>query len=87
VVVYFSREVDETAPMAILDATMSREATMDDQPEHLTPDQLAARWHKSAGTLSNWRAQGKGPAYIKLGRTILYPVPSVQEFERAHMRA
>jgi hypothetical protein len=37
--------------------------------------------------LSNWRAQGKGPAYIKLGRTILYPVPSVQEFERARMRA
>lgn len=60
---------------------------MDEQPEHLTPDQLAARWHKSAGTLSNWRAQGKGPAYIKLGRTILYPVPAVQEFERAHLRA
>ncbi len=61
--------------------------TAEQQPEHLTPDQLARRWHKSAGTLSNWRAQGKGPAFVKVGRTVLYPVQFVQEFERAHTRA
>ncbi len=55
--------------------------------EHLTPEQLGQRWHKAPGTLSNWRNMGKGPSYVKLGRTILYPLPAVLNYERANTRA
>lgn len=50
--------------------------------EHLTPEELAARWGKARGTLANWRSAGKGPGYTKIGKTILYPLKSVERFEQ-----
>jgi hypothetical protein len=39
----------------------------------LIGDKAAARRLRiSPITLANWRSQGKGPAYIKSGRTVLY---------------
>ena len=59
---------------------------MAEQPKeyelHLTTEELAARWHMAKGTLSNWRNAGDGPAYIKLGKRILYPMSAVIDFER-----
>ncbi len=53
-----------------------------EQFDHLTPQQLASRWHKAAGTLANWRSAHKGPSYIKVGKDVLYPLTAVVEFER-----
>lgn len=36
----------------------------------------------SANTLASWRNQGKGPAFVMLGRTALYPRSAVQAFIR-----
>lgn len=33
----------------------------------ITPTDLAARWHMDVKTLSNWRVQGRGPAFVKIG--------------------
>jgi glucose/arabinose dehydrogenase len=54
--------------------------------EHLTGDELAARWKGKVvvGTLTNWRSAGLGPAYIKLGRSVLYPLSAIEEYERAN---
>jgi hypothetical protein len=48
---------------------------------HLTIDELAARWHMARGSLAGWRHFGKGPKYVKVGRSVLYPLSAVEEFE------
>lgn len=51
---------------------------------HLKPDEVALRLRTTTGTLSNWRMQGRGPKYIKLGRKVLYPLREVEAFEARH---
>jgi hypothetical protein len=42
-------------------------------PEELLPDEvLAAELQVQKGTLTNWRASGRGPDYLKVGRQIFY---------------
>ena len=53
---------------------------------NLLPHELAARLRVSIGTLANWRVQGKGPAFIKCGKKVLYPVAKVEEWEEANLR-
>jgi hypothetical protein len=48
---------------------------------HLTPVELAERWRMPTGTLRNWRSEGTGPTYIKIGQRVLYPVADVEAFE------
>ena len=51
-------------------------------PAYMTPAQLALRWHLARQTLANWRAQGKGPPFIRVsGGRILYPIHSIYSFE------
>ena len=38
----------------------------------LTPQDLEKEYGISTKTLANWRSQGKGPAYFKLGNSIRY---------------
>ncbi|MBF6213819.1 DNA-binding protein [Nocardia puris] len=54
------------------------------QDGHLTPDQLAERWHITRSSLAQQRYLGTGPRYLKVGRRVLYPLDSVVEFERAN---
>lgn len=65
------------------------------KPTHLTPQQLAERLFVSEGTLYNWRRDGKGPNFLKLGRDqgvrgrnqkILYPIAEVEAFERENLK-
>ena len=37
------------------------------------PAQLAKELHKTEGTLANWRCQKKGPPFVKIGSSVLYP--------------
>lgn len=42
---------------------------------------LAERWQKSPRTLQRWRAQGYGPAWLKIGSTVYYRVGDILAFE------
>ena len=55
----------------------------------LTAAQVSHRWGGavSTGTLANWRSQGKGPPYQKLGVKVLYPIAQLEEWEAARMVA
>lgn len=52
-------------------------------PIHLTTDELAARWRLHPGTLRNWRAQGRGPGFMRLGSRVLYSMAEVERVEIA----
>lgn len=51
-----------------------------------TPPQLAARWQVPVSRLANWRHQGDGPGYVKLGALVRYPVAEIRAFEAEHAR-
>lgn len=53
--------------------------------ERLTEQQLAARWQMSVRTLQNWRWQGRGPRYLKIGARVLYPVEEVEAHEAGQL--
>ena len=42
---------------------------------------LAARWGISERTLEQWRWQGRGPKYLKLGGRVVYRLADVEAFE------
>ena len=54
---------------------------------NLTPKEAANRLRVTTGTLSNWRVQGQGPRFIKVGRKVLYPVAQVVAYETAALRS
>ena len=48
---------------------------------------LADRWLISPRTLEQWRWQGKGPRYLKLGGRVVYPLVEIEAFEAASLHA
>ncbi len=52
----------------------------------LTPKSLAARWNVNCNTLSQWRWNGKGPRYLKMGSRILYHRQDIEMFEVQRIR-
>jgi predicted site-specific integrase-resolvase len=54
--------------------------------ELLTPRQLAARWGLSEKTLERWRQLGTGPAFLKLGSRVVYPLNDVNSYELRQTR-
>ena len=52
--------------------------------KHLTPDEVLERYRGevSAGTLRNWRAQRVGPPFIKIGKSVQYPVQGLGEWNK-----
>ena len=54
------------------------------QKEFLTSKELAVLLHISIATLKNWRKQGRGCPYIKVGRKILYELSDVKQWLKAH---
>ncbi len=51
----------------------------------LSEPALAIRYGKTVRTLQRWRAEGYGPAYLRIGGSIFYRVEDVETFE-ASMR-
>lgn len=49
----------------------------------LTERMLAQRWHCSVSRLQRWRADGRGPSYLKIGGKVLYRREDVLNFEGA----
>jgi len=50
----------------------------------LTPEELCERWKGAVtiATLATWRARNIGPAYVKVGRHVLYRLEDVENYER-----
>ena len=46
----------------------------------LTPTELADMLSLTTYTLQRYRCDSKGPAYVKVGNRILYPIPAVEEW-------
>lgn len=68
---------------------MSRRHTMETKNLTLSPvpfpvllgeETVAARLNLSARTLQAWRGQGRGPAYVKLGRAVRYCLEDIERF-------
>ena len=52
-----------------------------------TPSEAAAQLREiSPRTLERWRSEGKGPAFVKLGRRVAYTDEALEEFVRRNTR-
>lgn len=51
---------------------------------YLTPAQLSERYQRAVSlrTLANWRSNGEGPSYTKIGGKVLYPLEAVLAWEK-----
>jgi len=54
----------------------------------LTPQQVSERYAGSISvrTLANWRTQGDGPAYVKIGAKVLYRMADIESWEARRRR-
>jgi hypothetical protein len=57
------------------------------QAPFLTGEEVSARYRGeiSVGTLRNWRAMRIGPAYVKIGKAVLYPVEELEAWDRKNL--
>lgn len=53
--------------------------------ELLTPKEVETLFKIKTGTLANWRSQGKGPQYHKIGRTVRYKRNDVEEWIESNL--
>jgi hypothetical protein len=49
----------------------------------LVEKELAERWSKSRRTLQRMRVDGSGPAFHRIGGSILYKIDDIEAFEAA----
>jgi hypothetical protein len=47
----------------------------------IEPDELAARWKMKPITLAQWRWNGKGPRFIRMGRHTFYRLQDIEAYE------
>lgn len=59
---------------------------MGDQ-KFLTAEEVAERYRGeiSVGTLRNWRAMRLGPAFIKIGKAVLYPLEELETWDAKNL--
>ena len=55
----------------------------------LTADEVSERYRGeiSIGTLRNWRSMRVGPAFVKIGKAILYPVDQLEAWDEKNLVA
>ena len=54
---------------------------------YLTPEELSERYRGavSLDTLRNWRSQRIGPSFVKVGKSVLYPVVELERWDKGNM--
>lgn len=57
--------------------------TPDTTVTYLRPKDLAKLLHLTTRTLSRWRHQGKGPTFLREGRTVFYRSDDVDSWSQA----
>lgn len=62
---------------------------MTSDPKFLTPEEVSDRYRGqvTVGTLRNWRALRIGPAFVKIGKAVLYPVDQLDAWDRKNLVA
>jgi hypothetical protein len=55
--------------------------------DYLSRDQLAEKIGKSVKTLVRWELDGTGPPVTRMGRDVLYSIPSFDKWLKAQERA
>jgi hypothetical protein len=55
--------------------------------QHFDQKNLAKRWLISPRTLEQWRWQGRGPRYLKIGGRVVYRVSDIEAFEATNLHA
>ncbi|TPM16339.1 helix-turn-helix domain-containing protein [Mesorhizobium sp. B2-3-5] len=55
-----------------------------DNRKFLTAEEVSERYRRSIslGTLRNWRAKRIGPANVKLGKAVLYPIEELETWDQ-----
>lgn len=53
--------------------------------KRLTSHELASIWGISPSTLVNWRATGRGPRFVKIGRAVRYRMSDIIAFENKYL--
>ena len=53
----------------------------------LTPEEVSERYRGgiSVGTLRNWRAMRIGPTFVKIGKTVLYPIAELDAWDQKNI--
>jgi hypothetical protein len=53
----------------------------------LTAEEVSERYRGeiTVGTLRNWRAMRIGPAFVKIGKAVLYPVAELDAWDRKNI--
>ncbi len=59
---------------------------METPVHHITQRELAIRWNKAVGTIERYRADGKGPQYLKIGGQVIYRIEDIEAFEQSCLR-
>lgn len=54
------------------------------QKKFVTDVELAGALGVAVQTLRNWRFQGRGPAYVKLGKMVRYDLAEAVDYFRQH---
>ena len=54
---------------------------------HVDQKDLAQRWRMSPRTLEQWRWQGRGPRFLKIGGRVVYRFADIEAFEAASLHA
>lgn len=59
---------------------------MTDQ-RYFTPEEVTERYRGtiSVGTLRNWRSMRIGPAFVKVGKSVLYPGTELEAWDRRNV--
>ena len=53
----------------------------------LTAEEVSERYRReiTVGTLRNWRAMRIGPAFVKIGKAVLYPVAELDAWDQKNI--
>lgn len=59
------------------------------EQKFLTADEVSERYRGeiSVGTLRNWRAMRVGPAFVKVGKAVLYPADELDAWDEKNLVA
>jgi hypothetical protein len=57
------------------------------EKKFLTTEEVSERYRGqvTVGTLRNWRAMRIGPAFVKVGKAVLYPVAELDAWDKKNM--
>jgi|TARA_B110000977_G_C11000851_1_gene463756 hypothetical protein len=63
-----------------------RNAALHPDDEFYTEKELGRRWKLDPRTLRNWRCQGRGPSWLRIGVNIRYAKNEILRIERESVK-